>query len=114
MSSKNVTKGESERLLGNGEELRKPILPLVGEILAGVFSGLVIFTVFVALKITEVINWNYWFVFSPIWVVLLALLLLTQSKRLTTRTNLIVRLAWLLCVISIMGHLILLNMKLEE
>lgn len=34
----------------------------------GVPLGMVLFIVFLILKLTHVINWSWWWIFSPIWI----------------------------------------------
>lgn len=99
---------------GEPQRSKKTMLPLVGEIIAFVSSGLFIFTILCTLKLEGVILWMWWLICIPLWLILFVLILLTQSKKLTTRTSLIVRLAWLLCVISIICFMVLLNLKLEH
>jgi len=90
------------------------VLPLIGELLSHTTSGLIIFTFLLTLKLANVINWPYWAICGPLWLVLFILLVLTQSKRLIEQTSLILRLAWLLCICSIVSFLVLLNMRLED
>jgi len=105
---------EEQKLLGEKEVIdSQPILPLVGEILAFTTIGIIIFTIFLTIKLENQLRWSYWWVCSPLWLVLFSLLVLTQSRKLTTKSPLIVRLAWLLCVTCVIAFLILLNMKLE-
>jgi len=89
-------------------------LDLIGEIITITTFGLSVFTVFITLKITGVVNWMYWAVSSPLWLVLFILLVLTQSKRFVQHTTIIIRLAWFLCVVAVIAFLVLLNLKLEK
>jgi len=61
-----------------------------------------------------VIDWAYWWIFTPLWLVFFTLLILTQSKRLTKHVPLIARLVWLICIVSIVAFLVLLSMRLEH
>jgi cytochrome bd-type quinol oxidase subunit 2 len=114
MPKKKEQKSEEERLIKDKTSPdTQPILPLIGEILAFSTVGIIIFTIFLTIKLVSVIQWSFWWVCSPLWLILFSLLVLTQSRKLTTKAPLIVRLAWLLCVTCVIAFLILLNMKLE-
>jgi len=90
-----------------------PILPLIGEVIAFVSLGAVIYTLFLLLRLDGTIHWNYWIISIPLWFIFFILLLLTQSKKLTTHASLIVRLAWLICVLCMVVFLFLVDMRLQ-
>jgi len=91
-----------------------PLLPVIAELVSGTVLGNAIFTIFLTLKLTNVIDWAYWWIFTPLWLVFFTLLILTQSKRLTKHVPLIARLVWLICIVSIVAFLVLLSMRLEH
>jgi len=91
-----------------------PVLPVVGEVMAYTNITLFAFTAFLALKLDGYLSWNWWLVCTPLWALLFLLLVLTQSKRMTRRAPLIVRLAWLIIVLSIIVFLVALNMKFTQ
>jgi ABC-type antimicrobial peptide transport system permease subunit len=43
---------------------------------AGLGLGTVLFVMFLVLKLTDNIDWSWWWVFSPIWIPLLLLVLI--------------------------------------
>jgi len=108
--------GESEKLvpINKNETKENSIFSLISELVAGILFGLSIFTIFITLRLTKVIEWHYWWIFSPIWVVLFILLILTQSRRISTHMPVIARIVWLICLISILAFLVLLNIFLEK
>ncbi len=87
------------------------ILIFVG-VISFVTFAVCAFTILLILKLQYVVDWSYWSIFSPILcipllrnlltfiVVLFILLVLTQSRTISTRFPLISRLAWLMCVVS--------------
>jgi len=90
------------------------LLKFFGESLSfGIFC-FTVFTLFLLLKEHGIINWIYWWIFSPIGIFLLVLLILTQSRRLTKKATIILRLAWLICGLCLLGFFILLVMLLEH
>jgi hypothetical protein len=42
----------------------------------GVSFGIILFIVFLILKLTHVIDWNWWWIFSPIWLPIIIVLII--------------------------------------
>mmetsp|Transcript_19613 Transcript_19613/g.27372 ORF Transcript_19613/g.27372 Transcript_19613/m.27372 type:complete len:347 (+) Transcript_19613:173-1213(+) len=93
---------------------QQSMLPLFGELLSVVHIGTIAFSIFLLLKLENVVDWSYWIIFLPLWAVLGLLLLLTQSKKLTSQTSLVFRLAWITCVSLSICFMVLLTMKKED
>lgn len=116
--SSKVLQSEAVRLLDEKNQIKKknktPLLPLIADIVVFCVFGLLVFTVFITLKLSRVVSWAWWWIFSPILFVVLILLILTQSKKLTSQFPLIVRLAWFFALLSMLAWLILLNLWLND
>jgi len=118
---KKKKKGKEEKKLldegvssPKGKSKSTPLLPLIGELTAGSVSGVILFTIFLTLKMSRVVSWSYWWILSPLWIILFILLILTQWKRISYHLPAISRIVWLICLISLVGFLILLTLNLEN
>ncbi len=47
-----------------------PVLPVVGEVIAYTTFALLIFTLFLTLKLDHYLEWTWWLICSPLWYVL--------------------------------------------
>jgi len=95
------------------EDDRKTFLPVAGVIITFVSLAIFAFNVLLMLRVDSFVSWDYWSIFSPILLALFVLLILTQSRTVSTRFPLISRLAWLMCVICMIAFIIMLVLKLE-
>jgi len=73
-----------------------------------------IFLVLFLLWKENIIKWNFWIISMPLFILFLTLLVLTQSRRLTRAIPMLVRLAWLFCIICMTAFLILYNLKEQK
>jgi hypothetical protein len=119
--SKKKSKRDSEKdkLVEENEEVhhhrkKPPVLAVLGELVSGIIVAVSFFTVLITLKITNVIEWSYWWVFSPLWLALFTLLILTQSRRVSSHMPTIARVVWLICLVSIVAFLTLVNFHLQQ
>jgi len=103
-----------KQLLLEKEPPKSGILHLLAEIVIGISFSLGVFTVFLTLKLSNVVDWQYWWICSPLWALLFALLIVTQSKRLTNHFPLIARVVWLICLLSLVIFLVLMCIYLER
>eukprot|EP01112_Ceratiomyxa_fruticulosa_P021152 TRINITY_DN7372_c0_g1_i1.p1 TRINITY_DN7372_c0_g1~~TRINITY_DN7372_c0_g1_i1.p1 ORF type:complete len:303 (-),score=29.96 TRINITY_DN7372_c0_g1_i1:113-1021(-) len=86
----------------------------VGRAIVFICLPLVVFTVFLPLKIDHKINWNWWMVFLPVFVFLLFSLLLSAVRGLSGPVPTIVRVLWILWTVSVAIFIICLIFKLED
>jgi len=103
-----------KQLLLEKEPPKSGILHLLAEIVIGISFSLGVFTVFLTLKLSNVVDWQYWWICSPLWALLFALLIVTQSKRLTNHFPLIARVVWLICLLALVIFLVLMCIYLER
>jgi len=57
-----------------------------------------------------VIAWDPWWIYFPIWLLLLTLFILTQSKALTRHMGMFLRIGWITCLLCTASFLILYNL----
>jgi len=95
------------------EDDRKTFLPIAGGVITFVIITVCLFTILLILKVELIVQWGYWTLFSPILLALFVLLILTQSRTISTRFPLISRLAWLMCVLCLIAFVIMLILRME-
>jgi len=86
---------------------------LLGKLVSLFTFPLLIFTITLALRLNGNILWSYWYIFLPVFILLLASLLLSTSQRLSQPAPVQMRMAWLVCIICIGSFLVMLVLKLE-
>jgi hypothetical protein len=96
----------------NGNQ--KGLLSLFAEMAVIGTLCIAIFTLLLSLKVDNKLDWGYWAIFGPIWVLLFGLLIITQSRRLSRRLSLIARLSWVISVICIIAFLVMLCLHFDE
>ncbi|KAN0036907.1 hypothetical protein ACTFIV_002230 [Dictyostelium citrinum] len=74
---------------------------IVGSILQIIGLSSIVFTIFIGLYIDGYIDWSYWVLFIPIYVILTASYLATGSRVLSNLVSWIIRLVWRLSVFGL-------------
>jgi len=86
---------------------------LLGKVVSLFSLPLILFTITFALRLNNSISWSYWYVFIPVFLLLMVSLLLSTSERLSRPAPIQMRIAWLLCIICISTFVVFLILKLE-
>jgi hypothetical protein len=86
---------------------------VLGKIVTLFSLPLIVFTVIFGLRVNNSISWSYWYIFLPIFFLLLLSLLVSTSERLSQPAPIQVRMAWLLAIISTGTFVMFLILKLE-
>eukprot|EP01132_Coremiostelium_polycephalum_P001002 gene1002-1272_t len=73
----------------------------------------IVFTVFIGLSLDGVIDWNYWFIFSPCLAILVVSLLITSSTRLSKLVSWVIRLVWRIWILGITCFVAFLIVRLQ-
>ncbi|KAM9966269.1 hypothetical protein ACTFIR_006474 [Dictyostelium discoideum] len=74
---------------------------IVGSILQIIGLSSIVFTIFIGLYIDGYIDWSYWILFIPVYVILAASYLATGSRVLSNLVSWIIRLVWRLSVFGL-------------
>lgn len=99
---------------GNGPNRMVLYWQLLGKVIAFFCVPIILFTVFLALRMDGIVEWNYWMVFSPLFATLLGFILSTASQTLSSPAPVLVRVIWMTFVISITVFVVFLVLRLQD